>query len=627
MKSTIKIYLVIIGLVFFLLNPFEVHSQQLNTDVNKLQLANQYYRNQDFGKASVLYHEIYETSGSQYYFNLYLNCLIEMNDFEKAENEIKKQIRRRDNDPYLYVQWGYLLKEQNRMDEANQKFEEALEAVPNNKGDYIRIANAFLGRQEYEYAQTVYQLGRNKLTNESFHYELARVYLYQRNYELMFLEYLELLKKDESNLGRVQSSVLTAFRMDVDNSLRDEFRMTLLRRIQQEPQVAAYNQLLIWLFIQEKRFSQALRQSIALDKRVGNGEMRIINLAHIAAENDDIEEAIRAYDYLIEKGADGQFFSEAYQGKMQMLYHQYTNRSEQYRNPELLQRQFNHTFQVVGFNAPATPLVVDYAHFLAFYQNKVDEAIKVLESQMKLRVISPLQRDQLKNELADVYVLKDDLWEAILLYSQIIDSNKNNPLGDDVKLKKAKLGYYMGNLSWAQAQLDVLKASTSKLIANDALELSVFISNNTALDTTTTPLKLFAKADLYTFRNQDSLAWVILDSIEMTYSYHSLLDDVYFRKAKTLMRKVDFNRAAGYLEKIKNEFAYDLLADDALFLLAELYETKLERTVEATELYKQMLTQYPGSIYVEEARKRYRELRGEVPVRQEPGFINEPEIN
>ena len=601
--------------------------QQIKMDANKMQLANQYYRSQDFEKAAVLYQEIYASSGSLHYFNLYLNCLIEMGNFEQAEKDIEKQLRKRNNDPYLYVQWGYLLKQQNLLEAATEKFDQAIQLVSNNKTDYIQLANAFLSRREYEFAQQTYQLGRNKLNNEAFHYELARVYLYQRNYELMFQEYLELLKDDETNLGRVQSSMLTAFRMDVDNSLRDEFRTALLRRIQQTPNVIAYNHLLIWLFVQEKRFSQALRQSIALDKRIGEGDGQIANLARVAAGNDGVDEAIRAYDYLIEKGTEGEFYQEAYSGKMQMLYRQFVDQPKEYRHSEVLKDQFEETFKVIGFTTETTPLVIDYAHFLAFYQNRIEEAIQLLERQMKLGGLSVLNRDQLKNELADIHVLKDDLWEAILLYSQVIDANKNNPLGDEVKLKKARLGYFMGNLSWAQAQLDVLKASTSKLIANDALELSVFISNNIALDTTTAAMELFAKADLYSFRNQDSLAWLTLDSIESKYSYNSLLDDVYFRKAKALIKQGEYNQSVGFLMKIKDEFAYDLLGDDAMFLLGEIYETQLNKKEEAAELFKEILTRYPGSIYVEEARSRYRRLRGEVPVEQQEEPLQfEPEV-
>jgi tetratricopeptide (TPR) repeat protein len=626
MKLKKNIRWLIFGVLLSLLVPVAGQSQVLQMDTNKLQLANQYYRDRDFEKAAALYQEIYATSGSEHYFNLYLNCLLELKDFEQAEADIRIQLRLRKNDPYLLVQWGFLLSQQNRPEEATQKYEEALQAIPNNKGDYIRLANAFLGRQQYEFARRVYQMGSQQLPNESFHYELARVYLYQRNYEQMFQAYLDLLKIDESNLGRVQSSMLTAFRMDIENSLRDEFRSSLLRRIQEEPDVIAYNHLLIWLFIQEKRFSQALRQAIALDKRIGAGDANIASLARIAAGNDGLEEAIRAYDYLIEKGPTGEFFTEAHQGKMKMYYHQFIHYPEQNIAEEKLQSQFEETFQVIGFHAETTSLVIDYAHFMAFYQHEIDSATALLQNHMAEKGINALQRDQLKNELADIHVLKDDLWEAVLLYSQIIDANKNNPLGDEVKFKKAKLGYYMGNLSWAQAQLNVLKASTSKLIANDALELSIFISNNTALDTTEVPMQLFAKADLYSFRKQDSLAWATLDSIEASYSFHSLLDDIYFRKAKTLINRGDYAQAATFLEKIRNGFAYDLLGDDALFLLAELYEEKLDRAEEAGELYKQMLTRSPGSIYVEDARERYRRLRGETPVDKENLFVA-PEIN
>ncbi|MGQ7869698.1 tetratricopeptide repeat protein [Sunxiuqinia sp. sy24] len=620
-------YWLIVICFWMLLIPAFSFGQQLKMDFNKLQLANQYYRDQDFEKSAVLYFEIYKLSGGEHYFNMYLNCLLELKNYAQVEEAIKTQLRQRKNDPVLFVQWGYLLSLQNQKEEANQKYEQALEMMPNSKGDCIRLANAFLSRREYEYAQQVYQLGRERMPNESFHYELARIFLYQRNYERMFQEYLDLLKMDDSNLGRVQSSMSTAFRLDVDNSLRDEFRVALLRQIQQEPQVSSYNHLLIWLFIQEKRFSQALRQSIALDKRIGSGDAQIANLARIAAGNDGIEEAIRAYDYLIEKGAAGEFYMEAYQGKMQMMYHQFVNSTEQYRDAGKLQSQFEATFQVVGYQAETSYLVIDFAHFLAFYQHDVERASSLLQDQMTMSGVTPLQRDQLKNELADIHVLKDDLWEAILLYSQIIDDNKNNPLGDEVKLKKAKLGYYMGNLSWAQAQLDVLKASTSKLIANDALELSIFISNNTALDTTAVPMQLFAKADLYRFRKQDSLALIMLDSIEAQYSYHSLLDDIYFRKAKMLIDQGRFEQAAALLEKITSGFAYDLLGDDALFLLAELYEQKLDRLPEAADLYKKMLLQYSGSIYVEDARERYRRLRGDVPVNKEMPIIGEQGIN
>lgn len=612
MTTKTKICLLAPVILFLLITPVWVVGQKIKLDTDKRQLANQYFRNKDFEKASVLYKSIFDSSKSSHYFNSYLNCLFELKNYELADDELRKQVRRKKNDAGLYVQWGYLYKQQNLLAESTDRYNQALLHVQNSKGDYIRLANAFLGRREYEYSSKVYLLGRKNLDNESFHYELARVFMYQRNYELMFGEYLELLKKDDTNLGRVQSSMLSAFRMDVDHSLRDRFRGLLLKGIQMEPDVIVFNQLLIWLFIQEKRFAQALRQAIALDKRIGDGDPRIVRLAAIAGDNEGFEEAIKAYDYIIEKGESSSSFNEAHLGKMQLLYHQFLHIPKQERDSDGLKKQFEECFYVLGFKSETSLLVKDYAHFLAFYRGEIEMADQLLEKQMDIGGISRLQRDQLKNEFADIHVLKDDLWEAVLLYSQLIESNKNNPLGDEVKLKKAKLGYYMGNLSWAQAQLNVLKASTSKLIANDALELSIFISSNTALDTTAVPMQLFAKADLYAFRNQDSLAWQVLDSIELAYSYNSLLDDIYYRKAKSLIKQGDYEQAVVFLQKIMTNYAYDLLADDALFLLAEIYQQKLNREEQAGELYKQMLTLYPGSIYVIESRKRYRELNDAV---------------
>jgi tetratricopeptide (TPR) repeat protein len=210
--------------------------------------------------------------------------------------------------------------------------------------------------------------------------------------------------------------------------------------------------------------------------------------------------------------------------------------------------------------------------------------------------------------MADIYVYANDPWEATLIYSQVIDENKTNLLGDEVKLKKAKLGYYLGNFDWAKAQLDVLKASTSKLTANDAMELSLLIGNNLNLDTTAVPLTMFAKADLLFFQHKNEEAMVVLDGLMELYPYHTLVDDILYRKAKIEIEHQNYALAAEYLDKITSEFSYDLLGDDALYLLADVCNYHLNEKEKARDLYKEMLTRHPGSIYIEESRKNYREL-------------------
>ena len=582
---------------------------QTRIDANKLQLASRYYQEKEFEKAAVLYQEIFEQSKSQHYYNYYLNCLIELNDFEAAEKAIRQQYRR-SKDPSLFVQWGYIYKLQNRLQEAKGKFAEAVELTPFNKTAVLSLANTFISRREYEWAEKVYLRGKEKLTGETFYYELARIYHYQRNFERMLDEYLDMLKADDNTISRVQGGIRSAFRTDSQNSLPPLFTTIILKRIQANPDVLAYNRLLIWLFIQRQQYLQAFRQAVALDKRIGS-ESTVIMVARSAANRFDWEVALQAFNYLIEKGLSENLLFEAQLGRMTLLAQQFEKKADGHLSVEVLEHEFFQTFQQIGYQPRSAGLIITYAHFLAFHSNKPEDAIKLLQEGMKIPRLPPDYRDRMKNEMADIHVFKDDPWEAVLIYSQLIEKNRNNSLGDEVKLKKARLAYYMGNLSWAQAQLDVIKASTSKLVANDALELSIFINNNTSLDTTEVPMQLFARADLHLFRNQTEKAEAVLDSIVQQYAYHSLMDDVYFRKAKIKYRQGNYHEAVGYLEEITTDYSYDLLADDALFLLAEIKEQNLNQPDEARELYKSMLIQYPGSVYVVEARKRYRNLRGD----------------
>jgi tetratricopeptide (TPR) repeat protein len=274
-----------------------------------------------------------------------------------------------------------------------------------------------------------------------------------------------------------------------------------------------------------------------------------------------------------------------------------------------LKEQFSKAFVLLGISAETTPLQIEYAHLLAFYLDQPAEAIKILTDALTLPGVNQQQITLIKSELSDVYVYSGELWDAVITYSQVIESNKNNTLGDDVKFKKAKLGYYMGNFKWAKAQLDVLKASTSKLIANDAMDLSLFISENLETDSTATPLQMFARADLHLFRNHNPEALAVLDSITKLYEFSSLIDDVNFRKAGIFQREGKYDQAAVLLASIVKDNSFDMLADDALFQLANLYKNKLNRKADAMELYKKMLTDYPGSVYVVDCRNEYRKLQ------------------
>ncbi len=592
-----------------------VASGQVNPDQTNVQLATQYYNNREFEKAAPLLREVYETSKNRYYYRLYLLSLAELQRYDEAIDDIKREIRRnRDPQADLLVHWGALLKLQKNDSEAAARYQEALKATPSDRASYINTSNMFLQWREYEWAEKLYLQGRKSIPGEKFHSELASVYLYLRNYSQMLDELLELVKVDEKQLSRVQSSLSSAMYLDIENNLKDEFRTILLKRIQSEPDVIAYNRLLIWFFIQERQFAAALRQYIALDRRTGAEEPHILALAQMAINSQNFAQASSAYDYILLKGTENPSWTQAFIYKLHADYQYFTTTiptDKEYGTH--LSGRFEEGLKTLGMTPGSVFLIREHAHLLAFYLEKPEEATKLLQSALEIKGLRLQEMSEIKTELADVFIFAGDPYEAILLYSQVIDLNRNNNIGDEVKLKKARLGYYMGNFSWAAAQLDVLKASTSKLTANDAMELSIFLHNHSSEDSINKALQYFANADLLFFRNKNDEAMASLDSIDELFPYHSLIDDVLFRKAKIHLKMNNPESAVEMLERIVKDFGFDLLADDALYLLAETHNFKLNNKDRAMEAYRKIMFDHPGSIYVPDSRDKYRALQGENP--------------
>ncbi len=596
--------------IVFLLAPIFALGQ--NSDLQNLSiLASQYYQNKEFGKAAELYEQLYSSTKAEGYFNIYLDCLLGIPDYEKAEKEIRKGLRGNSSDTYWYVQWGFLKKTMGQDAESKNMYEKAIETISDNPAAYPNLANQMINRREYEYAEKVYIKGRTTQNPGLYNYELARIYYYMRNYDRMMKEYLEWIKQKDSNLEIVKSNLQSVLSIDNDHEISRQLKNYILKRIQDDPGQILYNRLLIWLFIQDKNFTAAIRQSISLDKRTGLEDANIFTLANVAASNKNYDESLKAYDYLTNKGKKSEYYNLASRQRVQMQYNRFVEEDilDKTRATEL-KEQFSQTFVILGITAETSGLIAEYAHLLAFYLNQPAEAIQVLTNGLAIPGINLQQISVLKAELSDVYVYSGDLWEAVISYSQAIENDKSTQLGDDLKLKRAKLGYYMGNFKWAKEQLDVLRASTSKLIANDAMDLSLFISENMETDSSiAVPLQMFARADLHLFRNNFPEALASLDSISKLYEFNSLIDDVNFRKAGILQKQGEYDEAAALLESIVKDQSWEMLADDALFRLAGIYQNKLNRKDEAMQLYKKMLTDYPGSVYVVDSREEYRKMQ------------------
>ncbi|MCH2044171.1 MAG: tetratricopeptide repeat protein, partial [Saprospiraceae bacterium] len=367
------------------------------------------------------------------------------------------------------------------------------------------------------------------------------------------------------------------------------------------------------VFMQESDYGNALKQAKALDKRLNENGSRIYRLAQTALREENYQAGIDAYAYIISKGRMCPYYIDAKQqilaAKRKRLVKGYAYTLEDLK---IMEKEYEDFLDEFGRNRESSKIMRELAQFEAKYLNNNDKAISILEEVIKIPSISRNNRNESKIELGDYYLMKGEVWEATLLYSQVDKEMDDAPLGEEARFKNAKLSYYKGDFEWSQDQLEILKGSTSELIANDAIDLSVFIMDHYNLDTTARPMMMFANAQLLNFQNRFEESFTVMDSIIDIDGKHGLVDDIYFTKAKIYIQKREYPQAIKLLEEIIEKHGDGILADNAIFTLAELHEERLNQPDDAKELYQKILFDYSGSILAVEAGKRFRRLRGDM---------------
>lgn len=601
MKKTLRIFFVILC---FSLAAFA----QSETDER---LARQFYQQQEYEKASDLFEKLYNKNPGAYY-NEYYDCLLKLKDYKTAEKIIKKQIKKEPARLYLYVDLGNIYESAGDNDKAVKEYEKAISNLSADPDQVIMLGTSFMNSNKTDLAIKTYLQGRKILKDiYPFNFELAEVYQKKGDYASMVSEYLSALDSGDGYLQQVQSSLQDFIALDTDNKKTEVLRTQLLKKVQANPDRIAYAEMLIWLYMQQKDFEAAFFQTKALDKRFRQDGSRIMSLAQVAAANRNYDVAVKCYQYIVAKGTESYLYSTARMELLNVMNKKILESAYTQTDIQELEKLYQSTLNDLGRSASTAAVIKGLAHLEAFYLGKADVAIKRLEELLQLPQVTQKMVAEIKLELGDIYLFSGERWEATLLYSQVEKAFHEDLLGQEAKFRNAKLSYYTGDFEWAQGQLTVLKASTSKLIANDALDLSLLITDNTGLDSNLVPMMIYARADLLHYQNQDSLAMLTLDSISKEYPSHPLADNILYKKAQIQRKRGNYNAAIELYNEILEDHGFDILGDDALFSLAELTETYLKDKEKAKQLYQDILTKYPGSLYTVEARKRFRTLRGD----------------
>ena len=425
----------------------------------------------------------------------------------------------------------------------------------------------------------------------------------------MIDNYLNSLSTNPTRLGSLQ----TIFQRYLSEEDFDELQAQLYSRIEENSDDVQYPELLTWVFIQRKDYRNAIRQAKSLDRKLDETGIRVFRIGEIAEKDKDYDAAIVAYEYIIEeKGLASGIYIDSKKSSLSCKRKKVVEGFD-YTDEDLkvLETEYETFINEFGQNKTTAPIIAELANLEAFYLNDREKAIGLLTEMIKFPGLDPYVMARGKISLADFYLMDGEIWESTLLYSQVDKNFTEDILGHEARFRNAKLSYYAGDFEWAQAQFDVLKASTSKLIANDALDLSVFILDNLGLDSTVTALKLYSEADLLVFQNRFDEAFTKLDSLTTFFPGHALEDDILYTKSKIFLKRRDYSKSAEMLEAIISTYPEGIRADNALYELALLNENQLNNPEKAKELYETIFIEYSGSTFAVDARKRFRLLRGD----------------
>ena len=593
------------------------------------QLALQYYKEKEYDKAVELFEKIHAKKPDSYIYYYYYHALVELERYDAAEKMLKKQVKAYPNIPRYKIDLGYVYERSGENPKAEKIYQECLKNLQAKETAISELNNAFMSRAKYDYAAETILKGRKLLDNEQLlSKSLINIYKVQHQNDKIIDEIISLVKTDNDKYEKdVQTAIQDLLMDDEDNQLYMSIRTALQKFSQKNPSNILCIKELYWISQLHKDFEEALVLAKSLDKRLKMEGIFTYELATVAASNHDYTTAIEALNYIIKKGEDAHNYIQAKMKILDVKYMQLIETSPvKMVDAVNLEQDFRKALEENGIHSGTMDWIRKYAHLLAFYVNKPQEAMDVLNQAMAAtRDIK--EKNQYKIDLADVQLYTGEIWDASLNYSQVDKDLPNDVLGNEAKFKNAKLSFYIGEFNWAKSQLDVLAAATSKLIANDAIYSSMLITDNLEeeeegddSDTTATlfsnsegnlALKMYAKAEFLIFQNKDDEALKALDSVMILSPFGTLVDDALYQKALILIKQKNYFEAEKLLKQIVENYGDQLLADDAVFQLAELYEYYLKDITQAMEYYQKILKDHSDSLYVVQARTRYRALRGD----------------
>ena len=569
------------------------------------QLAQYYYDKGDFEKAKISYEELLKSvpSNTQYFLRT-IDCYQQLQQFALAEKVIQDRYNKYRQGVFL-VELGYNFQLQKNEAKAKTYYEQAIEKIKTSPNDVYGIGNSFEKKVLLEYALKAYQTAMQVQPNYNFNFQIGMLYGQLGKTDLMIDLLLTESFQNPQNANLIQTQLSRFMNGEADNTaFKDAMKKALILKTQKDQDVF-WNHYLSWFYVQQKEFGKAFIQEKAIYKREPESLMSIVNLSQFALNEDDTETAAEILNFILLNTKDLDLLIQTNASLMEIKIAKAQEKEYPIINTEL--QQLLTTYEITPFTLS---LQIIQAHFVAFNLKNPEEGKAIIKKALELN-LNEYQRADAKMELGDILLLEEKFNQALIYYSQIQLDLKNDVMSHEASLKAAKTSYYKTDFEWALKQFKELKSANTQLIANDALEYFLLINDNTVADSTQTALKQFAKGDFLIYQNKKQEAIAQFQSILKNFKGQEIEAVTMLRLGKIYESLGDYNSALSQYQQIIDHHSDGIYVDEALFFSAEIYNDELKDTEKAKPLYEKVIFNHQDSIYFVDARKKYRQLRGD----------------
>jgi tetratricopeptide (TPR) repeat protein len=592
-------------------------------NAQKSKLASQYFRNGEYEKSAELYKSLYKKNKyNNSYFTYYFKSLLEDERYEDAIKAIDFHLKKRPSEIQFIAWKGYLYEKLDKKAKAKKLYEKAIKKAKVENFQLVKLGNVFRELMKYDLAEKTYKKGlESKKYRIDYLYYIGDLYAVMGESEKMtnyFLQYI-----GEKEKFRNLNSIKNRFSLILDEKEFESLKSKLIKSIQNNPDNINLIDLLGWVYLKTGDYKKAMRQIIAIDRRFEEDGKRVYRFALDAKKAGESMIAAKSFQYIVEnKNNRSPYYFSSIKNYLFITKEVLENDTTATKSDFIeIENQYNKFLKQYGIGDLTFNLVLELANLEVNNLHDPDKGIEVLKNVIGRKNLDRQNIARAKILLGDFYLVKGEIWEASLLYSQVDKRFKEGELGELARFKNGQLYYYNGDFEWAQTIFNILKPATSKKISNDAIELSVFISETVGEDSTMVkPLKIFSKAELLIYQNRYEEALSALDSINYLYPDNNLEDDVWYVKAHIFKKEKKIDLAIDMYDKILKKYPDELKADNSLFELADIYERIIKDRKKAMQLYEKLFLDYPNSTLAVEARKKYRKLDEERLLQR--AFIN-----